>query len=147
MLYAQARMLSQQLIQGCALMGLGVVQKYKQRGPQMPEQMAEEDADLLLSDVPEPKLVVEAEVLSFRTDGDSRDDGDLVSPIAMTNDRGVATRCPGLDDIRDQEKPRFVGENEVGTQPRSVFFTRGQSFCFQRSMASSSRSTARVSGF
>jgi DNA invertase Pin-like site-specific DNA recombinase len=26
----------------------------------------------------------------------------------------------------------------VGAQPRSVFFTRGQSFCFQRAMASSS---------
>jgi hypothetical protein len=127
-------------------MGWGVVQKYKQRGPQMPEPMAEEDADLLLSDVPEPKLVVEAEVLSFRTDGDSRDDGDLLSPIARMNDRGVATRCPGLDDIGDQEKPRFVGENEVGTQPRSVFFTRSQSFCFQRSLAWSSRSRARVSG-
>lgn len=144
---AQARMLSEQFLPWFALMGAGVVQQYNHRAPQMPEEMAEEDADLLLPDVPEPKLVVEAEVLSFRTDGDSRDEGDLVSPIAMTNDRGAATGRPGLDDIGDQQEPGFVGENEVGTQPRSVFFTRGQSFCFQRSMARSSRSTARRSGF
>lgn len=147
MLRAQARMLAQQLIQGFPFMGLGVVQEYHHRAPQVSEQMAEEDADLLLPDVPEPKLVVEAEVLSFRTDGDSRDDGDLVSPITMPNDRSMATRGPGLDDMGNQQEARFVGENEVGTQPRSVFFTRGQSFLFQRSMASSSRSAARVSGF
>jgi hypothetical protein len=35
----------------------------------------------------------------------------------------------------------------VGAQPRSVFFTRGHSFRFQRSIASSFRSTARFSGF
>jgi hypothetical protein len=35
----------------------------------------------------------------------------------------------------------------MGAQPSSVFLTRGQSFRFQRWMASSSRSRARVSGF
>jgi hypothetical protein len=35
----------------------------------------------------------------------------------------------------------------VGTQPRSVFFTRSQSWRFQRSIFSSSRSKARRSGF
>ncbi len=147
MLQAQARMLSQQAVQGFAFMGRGVVQECDHRAAQMPEQMAKEEADLLLPDVPEPELVVEAEVLSLRTDGDGRDDGDPVSPIAMTNDRGLATRCPGLHDIRDQQEPRFVGENEVGAQPRGVFFTRGHSVRFQRSMALSSRSTARASGF
>jgi hypothetical protein len=35
----------------------------------------------------------------------------------------------------------------VGTQPRSVFFTRGHSFRFHRSIRSSSRSRALRSGF
>jgi hypothetical protein len=35
----------------------------------------------------------------------------------------------------------------VGPQPRSVFFTRGQSRCFHASILASSRSRARVSGF
>jgi hypothetical protein len=35
----------------------------------------------------------------------------------------------------------------MGAQPCGVFFTRGQSVRFQHSMAASSRSTARRSGF
>jgi hypothetical protein len=102
MLQAQARMLSQQSVQWLAFMGGGVVQECNHRAAQMPEHMAKEEADLLLSDVPEPKLVVEAEVLSLRADRDGRDDGDPVSPIAITNDRCLATGRPDLGDIRDQ---------------------------------------------
>jgi hypothetical protein len=61
--------------------------------------------------------------------------------------RSLAARRPGLDYIRDQQEAGFVGKDDVGAQPRSVFFTRGHSFCFQRSIASSFRSTARFSGF
>lgn len=113
----------------------------------MSEQMAEEEADLLLPDIAKPKLVVEAEMLSLGTDRDSRDHGDSVAPIAVAQDRSVATRSPGLDHVGDQQEAGFVGEDEVGAQPRGFFFIRGQSFCFQRSMACSSRSAARRSGF
>ena len=146
-LQAQTRMLAQQLIQRFALMGGGVIHKHHDRAAQVSKQMAEEEAHFLLPDVAEPKLVIEAEMLSLRTDGDSRDHGDSLAPIRMAQDRGLAPRGPGLDHVGDQQEPRFVGEDEVGAQPRSVFFTRGQSFCFQRSMACSSRSSARRSGF
>jgi hypothetical protein len=76
------------------------------------------------------------------------DDRDLVAaPLAMTMDGSLALRRPGLDDIGNQEEARFISKDYMGTQPRSVFFIRGQSFCFQRSIACSSRSSARRSGF
>jgi hypothetical protein len=109
--------------------------------------MAEERADLRLPDIVKPELVVEAQVLPLRADGDARDDRDFVPPIAMAMNRSVAPGRPSLDHVGDQQESGFVGENEMGTQPRSVFFTRGRSFRFHRSMAPSSRSTARVSGF
>jgi len=109
--------------------------------------MTEEDAHLLLPDVVEPKLVIEAEVLALGTDGDARDHGDSLSPIPRAQDRSLAPRSPGLDYVGDQQEPGFVDEDEVGAQPRGLFFTRAQSFCFQRSMACSSRSSARRSGF
>ena len=137
----------QQFVERFTLVGAGVVEEHNHRAAQMPKQMSEEHAHLLLPDIAEPEMVVKAEVLSFRTDGDSRDGRDLVPPIAMAKDWSAAAGCPGFDDIRDQEESGFVGKHEVGAQPRSVFFTRGHSFCFQRSMASSSRSMARVSGF
>jgi len=146
-LQAQTRIAVEQLIERLALRGGGVVQKHDHRAAQVPKQVAEEDAYLLLPNVVEPKLVIEAEMLSLVGDGDSPDHRDSLSPIVMTQDRSLASWGPSLDYVGDQEEPRFVGEDEVGAQPRGVFFTRGQSFCFQRSMAGSLRSTARRSGF
>jgi len=114
--------------------------------PQVSKKIAEEHAHLL-ANVVEVKLVEKAQMLALRTDRDSRDDGDFVPSVVMPMHRGVAPRCPGLAHIRDQQELGFVGKDDVGTQPRSVFFTRGQSFRFQRSIASSSRSTARFTGF
>ena len=133
--------------QRLSLMGLGVVQKCDHRTSQVPEQMAEEYTYLLLPDVLEVELVIQTQAVPSRAYRDCRNDRDLVPPIAMAMHRSLAPRCPSLDDIRDQQESGFVNEDDVGTQPRSVFFTRGQSFRFQRSMASSSRSAARVSGF
>jgi hypothetical protein len=114
---------------------------------QVPQEVAEEHAHLLLPNVVEVKLVEKAQVLALRADGDSRDDGDFVPSVTMPMHWSLAARGPGLDDIGDQQEPGFVGEDDMGTQPRSFFFTRGQSFRFHCSIDSSSRSTARFSGF
>ena len=109
--------------------------------------MAEKLADFQLADIVEPELVVQVQAVALGADGDSRDDGDLVATIAVAMDGRLAAGRPGLDYVGDQEESGFVGKDEVGAQPCGVFFSRGQSFCFQRSMASSSRSAARRSGF
>ena len=114
---------------------------------QMPEQVLQEAADLLLSDVLEVELEVEVEPPPLRTDGDRRDGRDAIATIEVPDDRGLTDRRPGLGDCRSQEEARFIGEDDVGTQPRGVFFTSGQVSRFQRSIASSSRSSARRSGF
>jgi len=82
-------------------MGSRVIQKRNHRAPQMPQQMPQELAHLLLSDILEPEPVVEAQVVSLGADGDSRDDRDFVPPIAMTMNRGAATGRPGLDHVGD----------------------------------------------
>jgi hypothetical protein len=67
--------------------------------------------------------------------------------VHMAVKRRLAAGAPGLAHGRDQQEARFVEEKQMGSQPCGVFFTRGQSVRFQRSMASSSRSRARRSGF
>lgn len=96
----------------------------------MPQQMAEEFTYPFLPDILEMELVVEAQLLSFRADGDSCDEGDFVPPIAMTNDGSAATRCPGRDHIRDQQESGFIGEHWMGAQLRGVFLPGGHSFRF-----------------
>ena len=104
--------------------------------------MTQKFADLQVPDIVEPQLVVEAYAAPCGADRDAGDDGDLVPTVAVTMHRRLASWRPGLGDVGNQEEAGFVGKDEVGTQPRSVFFTRGHSVRFQRAMAASSRSAA-----
>src|SRR4030042_7187993 len=84
---------------------------------------------------------------TFWTNGDAGDGGDPVMAITMMQNRGLAYRAPRFKNRRDQEEARFVDKDEVGCQPCGVFFTRGQTDFFHFSMAASSLSIARRSGF
>jgi len=140
-------MVARERAQALALVGLGVVQQRDHVSAQVAQQVAQELADLDLADVLQMKAVIQAQALAAGADRDARDDRDLVAPSVMAADGGVAARGPGAQHRGDQQEPRFVDEDEVGAQPRGVFFTRAHSLRFQRSIASSSRSSARCSGF
>jgi hypothetical protein len=114
---------------------------------QVPQEMAQEVEGLLLSYVLEVELEEEVEVVAVRAEADRRDRGDTIAPVEVMHDRSLAHRCPSPGDRRCQEEARFVGKDEVGTQPSGVFFTRGQSFSTKRRIAPSSRSKARFWGF
>ena len=136
-----------ELRQRFSMVRLRVVQNGNHAPAQVPQQVAEENTNPSVPNVVEVKLVEQAQALALRADGDSRDDGDFVAAVTVPMHGGLASRCPGFDHIRDQQESGFVGKDDVGAQPRSVFFMRGHSFRFQRSMTSSFRSIARFSGF
>ena len=111
------------------------------------QQVPEEFADLVVSDVVRVTSEVQADAPTPGSNGDARNHGDAIMSVAMMNEGRLTARSPGLSHRGNQEEARLVDEDDVGTQPRSVFFTRGQFLRFQRSMTSSSRSIARRSGF
>ena len=125
----------------------GVVPDHDDGTAEMAQQVAEEFADLAVADVVRMALEVQTDVLTPGRHGDARDHGDAIMPVAMMNEGRLPARRPGLSHRGNQEETRLVDEDDVGTQPRSVFFTRGQFLRFQRSMTSSFRSSARRSGF
>ena len=90
---------------------------------------------------------VQTEPAAHRAHRQAGDHRDFVPLIAVTDDRRLAPGRPRLVDAGDQQEPRLVDEDEMGAQPPGVFFTRGHSTRVQRSIAASSRSRARVSGF
>ena len=143
---AQTRMPPLEFVQQTSLVGLGIVQQDDDRSSEMAQEMPKESADSPSADIVQAELIVEPQSLTPRADGNRRDDRDAIVTIAMAVDWGMTPWCPGAKQIRNQEEPRFVEEDEVGAQPCSVFFTRGQRFCFQCLIALSSRSTARRSG-
>jgi len=123
-----------------------VVPHQHDRPAEMAEQLAQEGADLGVLDVLRMEGVVEAQATAAGTHRDARDDGDSIAPLPVIEQRRAPARRPRLADARNQEEARFVDEDEVGTQPRGFFLMRGHSCSFQRSMASSLRSSARRSG-
>src|SRR4030042_3824628 len=92
-------------------------------------------------------MEVEADVLASEAHGDRRDRRDPVVTVAVPDDRGLAAGSPGAADVRDQQEPAFVQEGQVRPQPLGFFLMAIQRYRFPRSIASSSRSTARRSGF
>ena len=113
----------------------------------MAQPVPEEFTDFVVADVLRMAPEVQANVPTPGSNGDARNHGDPIMPVAMMNERRLSARRPGLSHRGNQEEARLVDEDDVGTQPCSVFFTRGQFVRFQRSMASSFRSSARRSGF
>ena len=109
---------------------------------------AKKYANLILPDVVIEEQIVKPQAMSAGAYGNSRNDGKLVSPsLAVTMNGSLSLRSPGPDHIGNQHEARFVGKDDVGTQPCGVFFMRGHSSRFQRSISSSFRSSARRSGF
>ena len=143
---AQTRMPPLKSVQQTSLVGLGIVQQDDDRSSEMAQKMPKESADSPSVDVVQTQLIVQPQSLTPRANGNRRDDRDAIVTIAMAVDWSMTSRCPGAKQIRYQEESRFVEEDEVGAQPCSVFFTRGQRFFFQCLIALSSRSTARRSG-
>ena len=143
----QTGMAALEFRQRLSVVGLRVVQDGDHRAAQVPQQIAKEHANLIVPNIVEIKLIEKPQALALGADGDSRDDGDFVTAVTMPMHGGLASGRPGLDHTRDQQESGFVGKDDVGAQPRSVFFTRGHSFCFQRSVSASFRSIARFSGF
>lgn len=138
---------SAQRTEGWALVDVSTIPQDDHGTAQVTQELSEEGTDLRLPNVVEMQAEVESEPAALRTDRDSRDHGDPIVALPEPHDRGLTARGPGSADAGDEQEAGFVYEDEVGTQPRGVFFTRGQSFRFQRAIASSSRWRARLSGF
>jgi hypothetical protein len=148
MLDAEAGMLLEEGPKWLPLVSGGIIQQDYDGASEMAQQLTQKPADFLLSDVVQKEEIVEPQAVPRRTHRNSGNDRDLVaSPLAMTVDGSLALRSPGPDHMGNQQEARFIGKDYMGAQPRSVFFIRSQSFCFQRSMAFSSRSSARRFGF
>jgi len=114
---------------------------------QVAQQMPEEAAHVRQFDVVLVEPVVQAEVLTLWADRDGRDGGHPVAPEAMHEKRCPAAGGPGSDNGGQHQEAGFVEEDDMGAQPRGVFFTDAQRVRFHRLIATSSRSLARRSGF
>ncbi len=136
-----------QVTNGRSAMDRGVVPDDDHVTAEVTQQVAEEVAHPESIDVRAVEAIVQAHAVAQGADREPRDDRDAVATVAVPQHRGAPPRCPGLEQRGDQLEAALVGEDDVGPQPRGVFFTSGHASRFHRPMASSSRSRARRSGF
>jgi len=137
----------EQFLDRIATVDLAVVQKHHQMAPNLTEQVAQEPSDLFALNVVLVELAVQRTVKPPRADRDPGDGRYAVVTLAVSNDRRLPDRAPGLANRRNQEEAGFVDKDDMGRQPCGVFFTAGQTVRFQSAIAASLRSTARRSGF
>ena len=146
-LQMQARVSVAELMQSLPVVDRGTVPNDEHMAAQMFEQVPKKVLHLIVRDILRVKPEVEPDPMAFRTDRQTADDRDPGMVIAVADDRSLTHQCPGTPDGWNQHEAGFVGEDDVRTQPCSVFFTRGQSLRFHCSIRASSRSSARLSGF
>lgn len=146
-LEVDSREATTELANGFALVGFSIVPYHDDMPAQMTKQVAEELADLGLLNILAVKLAIQPKPSARGADGHGGNSRDLVVLVRVVDDGSLAARPPGTADRRDQEIPGFVNKGDMGTQPRRVFFMRGQSCRFHASMAASFRCVARFSGF
>lgn len=141
-------MLFDKILDRTPLVDPTVIEEHYDWATEVAKQVTEEYADLHVPDVVLEEEVVETEPPLDRADRDPGDDGHPVPSIWVVDPRRLPTRSPGASDVGNQKESGFVAEDEVGAQPRGVFFTLGHTSRFQRSISPSSpRSVARRSGF
>ena len=127
-----------------AVMDGAVVQQNDQTAADLAQQMAEERQHVFSLNVVLIQVAVQRTMEALGAHGDA---GDPVVTIPITQEGSLPHRAPCFSDRWDQEEAGFVDKDDMGCQPRGVFFTRGQTVRFHSAMAVSSRSTARLSGF
>jgi len=146
-LQVEPRGASAKLTYELASMGISAVPQDDDVPRELPEQPSQEVAGLELSDVFRVELKVKVESLAAGRHRDPRDGGDPVASIEVMNRGRLPDGRPGAGDRGGQLEAGFVGEDEVGTQPPGVFFTRGQSSRMNRRISALLRSSAFFCGF
>ena len=137
----------EEFLYGIAPVDFAVVQQDNQMTPDLTQEMAQEEGHLIALNVVFVKLAVQRTMEAPGADSDTGNGGDSVVTIAVTHDRRLSHGTPSLADRRNQEEAGFVDKDDMGRQPRGVFFTAGHTERFQSAIVASSRSTARRSGF
>ena len=143
----EPRITAKELMDRRAFVNLAVVEQGDDVSAQMAQDVFEKPADHLAVNVGVKQVAVQSQEAARRADRNPRDGRDPVMPVDVAMDGRLAARTPRLTHRRDQQEARFIEEENMGSQPCGVFFTRGHAVRVHRAMPSSSRSIARRSGF
>src|SRR5437763_16262151 len=91
--------------------------------PQMFEQLTQKCFHIKPIEVPLVKLQIERQMFSFRRDAERANGRNLVSLQRVVMHRGLTSRGPSPDQIRDQQKATLIEDNQVGAKSLGFFLS------------------------
>jgi len=122
MLDAQAAMPAEKLFEGRSSVGGRIVEQSDNRAAQMAQQLAQENTDFVLPDVAVKEQIVQSQTMPPWTDGNSRDNRNLVPPpLTVTMDGSLSLRSPCSYYVGNQQEADSSAKDDVGAQ-RAAFF-------------------------
>lgn len=112
---------------GLASMNLATIPYQYDWSPLMTYQVFQEIDHIMSFDVVSMHTDIEPKMLSFGRYRKNRNGRNLISAVAVPEQRRTANRCPGTADIRYEQKSAFVQQIQMGTKS-SGFFLYGATF-------------------
>ena len=123
-MHMEPLVLTKELLDDEASVDGAAVPQQHNRSAQVAHKVTQEADDLHPRNVGAVETEVKSKALARRGDGDGGDGRNPLPAIAVSEDRGMTDRCPGLAHVRDEEESAFVEEYEMGPKSLGFFLTR-----------------------
>lgn len=128
LMYMEALALTNELLNDEAPVDRAAIPEQHNWSAQMAQQVVQETDDLHPGNVGAVETEVKSKPLTRRGDADGGDGRNPLPRIAVSDNRSMADRRPGLAHVRDEEESAFVEEYEMGPKSLGFFLTRATAF-------------------
>ena len=102
--------------------GTAIPQQHN-RSAQVAQKVTQETDDLHPGNIDAVEAEVKSKPMAPWGDGEGGDGRNPLPVVAVSEDRGLADRRPGLAHVRDEEESAFVEEGEMGPKSLGFFLT------------------------
>lgn len=140
-MHLEPLVLANELLNDEASVDRAAIPEQHNRSTQVAQKVTQEADDLHPRNVGAVETKVKSKPLARWGDSDCGDGRNPLPAVAVSKDRGMTDRRPGLAHVRDQEESAFVEEYEMGPKSLGFFLTRATPF------SSNVRWLARFSGW
>jgi len=123
-MHMEPLVLANELFNDKAPVDRAAIPEQHNRSAQVAQKMVQEADDLHPRNVGAMETEVKSKPLVQWRDGDCRDGRNPLPRVAVSEDRGMADRRPGLAHVRDKKESAFVEEYEMGPKSLGFFLTR-----------------------
>ena len=122
-MHMEPLVLANELLDDDTPMDGAAIPEQHNRSAQVAQKVTQESDDLHPGNIGAVEPEVKSKPLARRRHGDGGDGRNPLPAVAVSEDRGVTNRRPGLAHVRNEEESAFVEEYEMGPKSLGFFLT------------------------